>query len=199
MGKSKSGFTLIELLIVVAIIGILAAIAVPNFLNAQIRAKVARVVSDMKTLQTALEMYALDQNEHPPANQARVAGSGDNFHPNEIRFYRLTTPVAYISSVPNDPFVNVSSQDFAQWGTAYDYVNSYDGNVTGWGHEWRINSWGPDQRNGWGGQRWGSCPNGTPQGDFLYASSNGLTSRGDIIWVGAKASGGTYCNIVNGV
>ncbi|RLD97288.1 MAG: hypothetical protein DRI92_05910 [Aquificota bacterium] len=197
----RKGFTLIELLIVVAIIGILAAIAVPNFLNAQIRAKISRCVSDMKTLETALEMYRMDNNAYPTCNAARVAGSGDYFHPNEIRFYRMTTPVAYISSVPRDPFTSERAADWAKWGWAYDYVNNdYEGSnhTGGWGHLWRINSWGPDQVNGWGGQRDGHCINGKP--DFLYQTSNGLVSKGDIVWVGPKDPQTTnYCEIINGV
>lgn len=51
--KEKSAFTQIELLIVVAIINILAAIAVPNFLNAQMKARIARVEADQKTMATA--------------------------------------------------------------------------------------------------------------------------------------------------
>lgn len=62
---SPHAFTLIELLIVVAIIGILAAIAVPNFLNAQIRAGVTRVKADFRTIMTALETYRLDNNDYP--------------------------------------------------------------------------------------------------------------------------------------
>ena len=57
----QHAFTLIELLIVVAIIGILSSIAVPNFLNAQVRAKVARSYADMRTTSTAIEHLRLDR------------------------------------------------------------------------------------------------------------------------------------------
>lgn len=194
--KNHEGFTLIELLIVVAIIGILAAIAVPNFLNAQVRAKVSRSVSDMKAIQTALEMYRLDHNDFPPW---RHPLSGGDQWPNEKRYQRLTSPISFLSSVPVDPFATFGNQaDFDRWGTGYDYVNTYDGQIQGWGHEWRINSWGPDSINHWGGQRdgIGKCPNGTPE--FQYQTSNGLTSLGDIVWVGAKVDGNN-CDIQNGI
>lgn len=64
--RKKLGFTLIELLIVVAIIAILAAIAVPNFLEAQVRAKVSRAKSDLRTIATAMESYGVDHNVAPP-------------------------------------------------------------------------------------------------------------------------------------
>src|SRR5215213_6311347 len=62
--KIWSGFTLIELLIVVAITAILAAIAVPNFLEAQVRAKASRAKSDLRTLVTAAETYVIDNNKY---------------------------------------------------------------------------------------------------------------------------------------
>ena len=65
MKKRESGFTLIELLIVIAIIGILAAIAIPNLLNAVQRGKQKRSMSDMRALATAIEAYAVDNNEYP--------------------------------------------------------------------------------------------------------------------------------------
>jgi len=67
MKKRESGFTLIELLIVIAIIGILAAIAIPNLLNAVQRGKQKRSMSDMRSLATAIEAYAVDNNIYPPA------------------------------------------------------------------------------------------------------------------------------------
>ena len=62
----RKAFTLIELLIVVAIIAILAAIAVPNFLEAQVRSKVSRVKADMRSMRTAMEAYRVDYNRYLP-------------------------------------------------------------------------------------------------------------------------------------
>lgn len=62
---NKKGFTLIELLIVVAIIGIIAAIAIPNLLNAIQRGKQKRTMADMRAIGTAAEAYAVDTNLYP--------------------------------------------------------------------------------------------------------------------------------------
>lgn len=91
--KRDRAFTLIELLIVVAIIAILAAIAVPNFLEAQTRAKVARVRNDMRTISTGAESYFIDNNAYP-------TGFGLTIDQNDrwrFGLWLLSTPVAYLS------------------------------------------------------------------------------------------------------
>ena len=65
MKRNQKGFTLIELLIVVAIIGIIAAIAIPNLLNAIDRGKQKRTMADLRSVGTAVEAYAVDNNFYP--------------------------------------------------------------------------------------------------------------------------------------
>lgn len=113
MRSLARAFTLIELLIVVAIIAILAAIAVPNFLEAQTRAKVSRFMSDIRTAAVGLESYAVDHNKYPPPD-AVPAGSDESVSgpawpivddpPENYLTRRLTTPVSYLTSLPIDVF-----------------------------------------------------------------------------------------------
>jgi len=66
----RRGFTLIELMVVIAIIIILAAIAIPNYLSMTARAKRSRVASDFAAIATALETYRTDWNQYPLAATA---------------------------------------------------------------------------------------------------------------------------------
>lgn len=104
--RLRNGFTLIELLIVVAIISILSSIAVPNFLEAQTRAKVSRAKADMRTMANALETYRVDHNNYP---YRRHPMWKDGYYAprSETRAQEtkpLTTPVSYISNLPMDIF-----------------------------------------------------------------------------------------------
>ena len=102
------GFTLIELLIVVAIIAILAAIAVPNFLEARVRSQVSRVKADQRSYGTAIESYYVDWNEYPN-DLARLLGQGTNtpyyFATGDLSnafileelMWPLSTPVSYVT------------------------------------------------------------------------------------------------------
>lgn len=195
-------FTLIELLIVVAIIGILAAIAVPNFLNAQIRSKIARAEADLASVGTAIEMYRLDSNSYPPDWQDQnLPDVGKRPIDGRFKFsnvnlaiishhYELTSPIAYISTLPRDTFestVNKMNMLPPEWIYSYWYLrcgpvpprSRYEFQVFN-GRTYESLSWvlfgrGPD------GERQADVPGVSAQDWLLgYASSNGLISRGDL-------------------
>ena len=179
----KRAFTLIELLIVVAIIAILAAIAVPNFLEAQMRSKVSRARSDMRTLATAIESYMIDNNN--------VIGSNDANIPDpygfEAAFARLTTPVAYMTSILKDPFVRDTDKPLTGGRRHATYsMRSFNKFSTGKylscfkiDYRWGINSVGPnciDANLDMPGYLLG-----TVASQALYDPTNGTTSRGYIL------------------
>ncbi len=107
MKKTASAFSLIELLIVVAILGILATIAVPQFNNAMTRAKVSKARGDMHALEQALFAFANDNHDMFPmirydfyegASRGEALGRLARLAP-------LTSPVSYINGIPHDPFM----------------------------------------------------------------------------------------------
>jgi len=73
INKRRGGFTLVEIMIVVAIIALLAAIAVPGFLRARKRSQASRVVNDLRLLDAAVDQYAIENNK----TSGTVVGTDD--------------------------------------------------------------------------------------------------------------------------
>lgn len=194
--KDIAAFTLIELLIVVAIIAILAAIAIPNMLEAQTRAKVARVKADLRTVAGAIEMYRLDCNRCP--NYHYVVNShsstGFSFHMggtviaqhNSPPFFGpcpITSPVAYITRFPKDPYGTripgevdeAADYYFVNWDYAIEMMpgNSFFAALRELQGTWRLHSPGPD--------RAGPDTFDMTGLQRVYDPTNGTVSVGDVI------------------
>ena len=191
--RTKAGFTLIELLIVVAIIAILAAIAVPNFLEAQVRSRVSRCQAEMRSLTNGLEAYCVDNQNYPPMY---LGGSpplyiGGRQMSRLERLTRLTTPVAYITTVPLDVFdlalvnIPVVQRVYPYWDI--DYADARKASATGQFRylpeelsnkgRWALMGAGPDQD-----YEAATGLYGWANDNYLnhYDPTNGTISNGDV-------------------
>lgn len=197
-------FTLIELLIVVAIIAILAAIAVPNFLEAQTRSKVSRVKADMRSLGTAIQTYYVDHNSYPPNNALNPADPLGLLFNTRAMLVPLSTPISYISNshLP-DPFGTKSGPDGLPILT-YVRLHPEEGLISVLypmagvtpevaarvcSNGFYVQSLGPDGTSLYAQllEETGEQPvaltqsiQGWISGDFTYDPTNGTVSRGDI-------------------
>jgi prepilin-type N-terminal cleavage/methylation domain-containing protein len=199
----RRGFTLIELLIVVAIIAILAAIAVPNFLEAQIRSKVSRVKADLRTLATGIEAYAVDETGKYPDTQVPSPAVPMRFalEYSLVCLPKLSTPVGYLSQSLLDDLFAVGRMESPYW--FYGYMNMRAAADSGEldlatggmltpqqrgilrDHGWLVQSVGPDR------QRYADSPARFILGtlaltsrsnlDYFYDPTNGTISGGDIV------------------
>ncbi len=130
---SQSGFTLIEIMVVVVILGILVAFAVPNIMDNPERARITKAEHDIRALENALEMYRMDNFRYPTTDQGLRALVERPSSPPEPRNWKSG---GYMRSLPTDP-----------WGSDYQY-RAPDNQ----GERVRIYTYGADGRPGGEGE-----------------------------------------------
>jgi prepilin-type N-terminal cleavage/methylation domain-containing protein len=213
--RFSKGFTLIELLIVIAIILILIAIALPNFLEAQIRAKVTKSQGEIRSLGIAIESFRIehrvllvdfwDESKDPIVSRERLLRwnfcSPLNFD-DTVRNQRcilgnLTTPVAYIKQIPDDPFFGTVNETSARlnevlagtyfYGDNDEQIEDPDHNFEAYQSpfaeflrfrplrpgNWILVGMGPDTI--------AEEADDARRRGFPYSPTNGTRSRGDIV------------------
>lgn len=148
-------FSIFELLIVIVIIIILAAMAVPNFLEAQVRSRTSRVKSDARSIATGLEAYYVDNNAYPPSAEILWQGA-----------------VKYLSTPFEDPYADYKGtpMKYVTGQLAYDRAieaGYFDPDAISPSKFWYVYSVGPDNTDN--------------LGMLLYDPTNGTVSAGDVV------------------
>jgi general secretion pathway protein G len=124
--RKISGFTLIEVMVVVVILGILAAIIVPKIMSRPEQARMVKVKQDILAIQSALDLYKLDNSTYPTTDQGLQALVTKPSTPPIPRNWKSE---GYLQEIPMDP-----------WNEAYQYINDNE--------KVRIFSYGPKGKEG---------------------------------------------------
>lgn len=119
--RQVSGFTLVEVMVVVVILGILAALIVPKIMSRPEQARIVKVKQDISSIQSALDLYKLDNSMYPTTDQGLQALVTKPSTPPVPRDWKSD---GYLQDLPMDP-----------WGEAYQYMNDNE--------KVRIFSYGP--------------------------------------------------------
>ncbi len=199
----KEGFTMIELLIVIAIIAVITAIAVPNLISANIKATVRGIKSEMGSIAIALEDYRLDEGNYPidPGHTGSgygadvIAGPGDfDDYEDAIGLGKLIFPgegasdPVYLYRIPGDPYNNSGEEEWN--GTSGAHNNHYcyftaDASGSASYTEakyWALVSYGPDKDLDI--TSYSDAKDAYDNGTDLYDPDSGITSNGDIVIIG---------------
>lgn len=130
---NKKGFTLIELLVVIAIIGLLSTLAVVALGSAREKARDSKRLSDLKQVQTALELYYTDNNSYPTTTASGIVlGSTDAACLNDtLGFQRTGCATPYMGLVPKDPLSEQNYTYISTDGTDYTISTTLEGTVSG--------------------------------------------------------------------
>ena len=126
--RKAGGFTLIEIMVVVVILGILAAVVVPRIMDRPDDARIAKARQDVRALQSALELYRLDNYQYPSTQQGLEALVREPSGDPPARNWKQG---GYINNLPTDP-----------WGNDYQYVQP------GEHGDYDVFSYGADGREG---------------------------------------------------
>lgn len=130
---NKKGFTLIELLVVIAIIGLLSTLAVVALGQARVKARDSKRLSDLKQLQTALELYYTDTNAYPSSGTITLGDSTHKCLASAGFIQTCTTGTTYMGQVPSDPS-NGQTYTYSATGTSpttYSITATLEGTVNG--------------------------------------------------------------------
>jgi general secretion pathway protein G len=144
MRKRSSGFTLIEIMVVVVILAVLGALVVPKILENVDKARVTRAASDIRAIETALDLYRLDNFKYPTTEQGLQALVRQPVDPT-ITNYRAG---GYLGSLPKDPWGNTYMYNSPGTdGRDYDIISyGRDGKPGGDGYDADISTTTLDQK-----------------------------------------------------